>query len=95
MSTKAIDFEKIAKLANLRVSDADKQILLPKFEKIIEYVGKVQELEFDQSQENSLAINPKELFRQDKSKKEVIDIFTLSEFVEDNFFIVPNVIKEK
>ena len=87
----AINLEKIAELAYLNLSEEDKKRLLPKVQKVIDYMGKIQKLQLDNKQEDFLTNRKR--FREDKVVTHKINIATLSKFSEENCFIVPKVIE--
>ena len=92
MPTQKIDLNKIAKLAYLKIDDKEKELLESKLEKVISYVGKIQNLELE------TAINKtakkQQIFHQDKTQKSAINVENLGSFVENNCFIVPKVVKD-
>jgi aspartyl/glutamyl-tRNA(Asn/Gln) amidotransferase C subunit len=89
----SFDLKKIADLAYLKISKEDEQKLAPKIKQVIEYIGKIQNLKLEETgkQERPAAI---QRFREDEVKPQKVEIAKLSNFIEENYFIVPKVIQD-
>ena len=90
-----INLAKIAELAYLEIQESEKEKLAKKLEQVVEYVGKIKELDFATvSKENNTPEPTKSLrLHPDIPQKTEIDITALSNSAEDGCFKVPKVIK--
>ena len=87
------DLKKVADLAYLNVNEQDKKELLPKLQLVIEYIGKIQNLNLGE-EELQEDFPQRVNFREDLAKQEPISIEKLSSFTEENYFVVPKVIQD-
>ena len=89
-----INLAKIAELAYLEIQESEKEKLAKKLKQVIEYVGKIKELDFATvSKENNIEHVKSVRLREDIPLKTEIDITALSNSAEDGCFKVPKVIK--
>lgn len=89
----SFDLKKLSALAYLKLSEQDEKKLLPKIERVISYVGKIQNLDLtgEELQDDSLQ---RQNFREDQAKPQYMQIKELSSFTEENYFVVPRVIQD-
>ena len=95
MSITSADVDKIAKLAKLTLSEDERKKFASQLSDIISYVEKLSELNTDDVKPLAHVNNLTNVSREDKSrpsmKKE--DVFKNSPQHDDDFFLVPKVIK--
>ena len=93
-----IDLDYICTLANLRLTEEDKELLEPQLIKIIKWVNKLEELKFDISREEPYISASTSLpFRKDKIKPSLPTKEALANSPEksEEFIKVPKVIEGK
>ena len=86
-----IDVKKVAALARLELTADEEVYFQDKFKEIIGYVGKISEVEIDDTmleKDESL----QKIFHTDEPRKSDVSPEQFSEYVENNFFKVPKVI---
>ena len=90
-----INLAKIAELAYLEIQESEKENLTKKLKQVIEYVGKIKELDFAAASKENNTTEPVKSVRlhPDIPHKTEIDITALSNSAEDGCFKVPKVIK--
>lgn len=82
----------IAGLSNIALSSQEEEIYAKEFEKILEYMSKIQEVSRLKEAKITREQNKIRL-REDEVKPQSISIEKLSSYIEDNQFKVPRVIE--
>jgi aspartyl/glutamyl-tRNA(Asn/Gln) amidotransferase C subunit len=93
-----VDLDHICALVNLKLTEEDKRLLMPQMIKIVEWVNKLKELEFDVSRgEVYSSISFPIPFRKDKIQPSFSTEQALANSPEksEGFIKVPKVIEEK
>ena len=96
MSVSKADVENIAKLARLEVSEEEKEKFVGQVNQILEYVGKLNEINTDDVEPLSHTLDIKNVFREDKVKESLTQEKALENAPSktDKFFRVPKVVSK-
>ncbi len=94
MSNKKIDIEHVAKLANLRFSSKEKEVIEQQLNDILSHVEKLNEMNTSAIEPASHVIPVKNVFRSDNLTPSLSleDSISGSPDEEDRFFKVPKII---
>jgi aspartyl/glutamyl-tRNA(Asn/Gln) amidotransferase C subunit len=90
--TEEINVAKVAKLARLKIKPTEEQDFRERFNKILDYVGIISEVEIsaeNEEKDESLQV----VFRADQPRTPVITPETFSKTLENAFFKVPKIIE--
>ncbi len=87
-----IDVKKVAKLARLKLSGDEERYYESQFKEIIEYVGLLSEVEIDSEMKEKDESN-QVIYREDKRARSEVAPDQFSDYTENSFFKVPNVIE--
>ena len=95
MSVTKSDVEHIAKLAKLEIREDEINKFTSQFNKVLEYVEKLNELDTENIEPLSHPVEGENVFREDILKKSIptTDALKNSAFNDEEYFKVPKVIK--
>ena len=95
MSITSADIDKIANLAKLDLSKAEREKFASQLSDIVSYIEKLNQLNTDDVTPLAHVNNLANVFREDKARPsmEKQDVFKNSPQHDDDFFLVPKVIK--
>lgn len=91
------EVEKIAELAKLKFSESELEDFTHQMNDILKYMEKLNELNTENVEPLSHPIESTNVFREDKLKQSIKtkDALRNAPLADENYFIVPKVIKEK
>jgi aspartyl/glutamyl-tRNA(Asn/Gln) amidotransferase C subunit len=87
-----IDVRKVAKLARLKLSKEEESYYEGRFKEIIDYVGMLSEVETD-SEMKEKDESKQTIYRDDRRRDSSVSPKQFSDYTENSFFKVPNVIE--
>jgi aspartyl-tRNA(Asn)/glutamyl-tRNA(Gln) amidotransferase subunit C len=89
--------EKTAKLANLELSDTEKDEFTHQISDILDYVEKINQLDTSKVTATDHIADLKNVFREDKVQQSIdlSEITKMSPQFEDNHFVVPKIIESE
>jgi len=87
-----INVLKVAKLARLKLQSDEETYFKEKFNKIMDYVGTISEVEIT-SDMKSKDESQQQIYRPDKKDESPVKPDQFSDYVDNNFFKVPKVIE--
>ena len=95
MSITSADIDKIANLAKLDLSEAEREKFASQLSDIVSYIEKLNQLNTDDVKPLAHVNDLTNVFREDKARPsmEKQDVFKNSPQHDDEFFLVPKVIK--
>ena len=95
MSITSADIDKIANLAKLHLSEAEREKFASQLSDIVSYIEKLNQLNTDDVKPLAHVNDLTNVFREDKARPsmEKQDVFKNSPQHDDEFFLVPKVIK--
>jgi len=92
ISTKEVEY--VAKLARLKLTEQEKELFTQQLDSILDYMGKLNEIDTEKVQPTSHVLPLKNVMREDEVKDSHLQKEMLSNAPErdDNFFSVPKII---